>query len=242
MDLFDDQQHNDMLDALAFSTFTHARLRHSPGDDPSAKSVRTWLSGVDIRLFAAGAFQNVLAVHSEEPSPALAAEWLDNVHQPDSAQPTHPPDAPQQPALTAAPTTAPPPPPTRRMSAANDTLFFSELLAHHWTIAHGHGGAYCETPAGMVWLSRPLASCRGGLISECHLEWHAWLVPCDWFYSSLLLFGLNVHATLPHTHSHAARRTRPHRACCVHQLAACVCVSVHSLCLRVCCVCVWCRW
>ena len=71
------QARDGMLHALAFSTYWHARLRVSPGDDPSGLSLRQWLAKIGVEL----ASNLLFGADDEQLEPMSARGWLDAVPQ-----------------------------------------------------------------------------------------------------------------------------------------------------------------
>jgi len=186
MDFFAGHTVDTSLDALVLSTFTHARLIPSPGDDTTGRSVRSWLEEIDIRFLASGQLQlfltdptwrmNLPSAMSSLPS-AAAAEWLDRVLD-EHAHGTRRVVPQSRDAAATAPDA--------------DTLFFRELRDHSWTLARGLSHPYCLTPAGTFWL-RGSPTTRAG-IEWCDLEWYERLEGSAddrfSFSASLSFFGL----------------------------------------------------
>lgn len=181
LDFFDDRTTNVSLDALALSMFTNARLRHSPGDDPSASSVRSWLDAAGISMFAHGQYQKVLSSHEHSlPLPATEADWLDRKHDP--SVPLEVPCA----MVSATTTTSSAGAKSAAQVAASDSstggreievemesddLFLGELYDNHWRVSRGLGGTFCATPAGGFWLRWPLTRDAATGEERCSLAW-----------------------------------------------------------------------
>lgn len=151
------------LHALAFSTYWHARLRVSPGDDPSGLSLRAWLARIGVELHEGAAVKNLLSGVDETPTPLSLRGWLDAV-----------PSA--VPAPAGAPVATPSTPrmvlrrssevarmaPKRSHSSAGtdiyaqergavlDELWVDDLRPFGWTVTRGYRVIACVCPVGTL--------------------------------------------------------------------------------------------
>ena len=172
INFFDSNRSNKSLDALAVSTLVNARLRPSPGDDPAGKSVRSWLAGADIHLYAQGQIRHVMEEAYEEPPAAPPSGWLDRLQNEGSSRRSSDRDPDPE-------STESKPMPLPSSIADADTLFFHELENHSWAVLRGLGGTYIQTPAGAFWLNQPMERHAGS--EWFRLDWDLSTPVSDWY-------------------------------------------------------------